>query len=88
MPALESLVLTSEFLDSLERLSSRDQGRIFRTLRLPDDNERHPSLQVHQLHGKEADQWAAYATKGLRVTFRRLDEGRKELVAASHHYGD
>jgi hypothetical protein len=43
---------------------------------------------MHQLKGQQAGTWAAYASKGLRITFERLESGRKRLIAASHHYGD
>ena len=88
MPTLDSLVFSTDFLDSLRGLSSTDQGRIFRALTLLDQNERHPSLNVHPLKGQQAGLWAAYATKSLRITFRHLDGGRKELLSASQHYGD
>lgn len=84
----QSIIVTPEFLDTLTRLSQADQRRILRALLLLDADDRHPSLNVHQLKGKEAGLWAAYATKSLRITFRRLDGGRKELDAASQHYGD
>ncbi len=88
MGALENLQLTTEFLDSFTRLSTTNQGRISRALERLNQNERHPSLEVHQLKGDQAGLWAAYASKSLRITFRRLDSGRKELVEASQHYGD
>ena len=53
-----------------------------------DENERHPSLRVHQLRGDLAGLWSASASASLRITFERRDDGRKLLVAASHHYGD
>jgi hypothetical protein len=73
MPALERLVLTSEFLDSLRALSSANQGRIFRALVLLNDNDRHPSLNAHPLRGTESGIWAVYASRSLRITFRRLE---------------
>ncbi len=88
MAALSSLVFTSELLQSLRHLTSADQVRIFRALEVLDQNERHPSLNVHQLKGKGAGVWTAYASKSLRITFRRLEAGRKELLECSHHYGD
>ena len=88
MPTLDSLLFSTGFLGSLRGLSSSDQGRIFRALARLDENERHPSLNAHPLTGRQAGIWVVYATKSLRITFRRLDDGRKELLSASHHYGD
>jgi hypothetical protein len=84
----QNVIVTPEFLDTLTNLSRTDQRRILRAMLLLDADEQYPSLNVHQLKGKETGQWVAYATKGLRITFIRLDDGRKELKEASHHYGD
>lgn len=54
-------------------------------LRLLDDNERHPSLRVHQLHGEQRGIWSATASETLRITFRRLDDGVKRLLRCSKH---
>ncbi len=88
MAALSNLEFTTEFLATFQRLSPTDQGRVSRALELLDQNERHPSLNIHQLKGQQAGVWTAYATKSLRITFERLEGSRKRLVGASHHYGD
>lgn len=53
-----------------------------------DADETTPSLHVHQLKGQQAGLWTAYASKSLRITFERLEGGRKRLIEASQHYGD
>ncbi len=88
MPAYQTVVFTTEFTQSLLRFSRSDQRRIFRALEQLDTDETIPSLTVHQLKGQQAGTWTAYASKSLRISFRRLDGGRKELLEASHHYGD
>lgn len=88
MPPYRSVVPTPEFLESLTALSRDDQRRVLRALALLDESERHPSLRVHQLRGDLAGQWSASASSSLRITFERLPDGRKQLVAASRHYGD
>lgn len=83
-----TLDFTPDFLASLvdRRFSQRDRERLVRALRLLDDNERHPSLHVHELHGNLAGTWSAYASDELRITFERLPGGRKRLLTCSHHY--
>lgn len=88
MAALPNLEFTTDFLATYQRLSTTDQGRVSHALELLDQNERHPSLNVHQLKGQQAGVWAAYASKSLRITFERLEGGRKRLLGASQHYGD
>lgn len=88
MAALSNLEFTTDFLAAFQRLSTTDQGRISRALELLDQNERHPSLKVHQLKGQQAGVWVAYASKSLRITFERIEGSRKRLLGASQHYGD
>jgi mRNA-degrading endonuclease YafQ of YafQ-DinJ toxin-antitoxin module len=88
--AYESCQFTPGFLKDLlgGRFSASEQERILRAIVLLDTNERHPSLRVHQLKRDLKGQWSASATDEIRITFRRLDEGRKQLISVSRHYGD
>lgn len=88
MPPYRSVVITTEFLASLTALAPTDQRRILRALSLLDEDEGHASLRVHQLSGALTGRWSASASRSLRITFLRLPGGRKQLVEASHHYGD
>ncbi len=88
MPDYETFVFTTEFTESLTKLSPADQRRVFAALRQLDTDEKTSSLQVHQLKGQQAGTWTAYATKKLRITFERLEDGRKRLLEANQHYGD
>ncbi len=40
------------------------------------------------MKGQQTGVWVAYGTQKLRITFERLEGGRKRLLEASHHYGD
>jgi mRNA-degrading endonuclease YafQ of YafQ-DinJ toxin-antitoxin module len=83
---------TLEFTERfLLDFSSRDFGaagrqRILRALRLLESNERHPSLRVHELQGSLRGTWSASASDELRITFERLEGGRKRLLTCSRHY--
>jgi hypothetical protein len=63
-----------------------DRRAILKALRLMDENERHPSLRVHELKGDREGSWSASASDSLRITFERLSGGRKRLLTASKHY--
>lgn len=88
MPAYRTVVVTTEFMASLGDFSSKDLRRISTAMKQLDVNEGTTGLNIHLLEPKKNGIWAAYVTKSIRITFRRLDGGRKELLAASHHYGD
>lgn len=88
MPEYHALRLTTEFLDDLVKLSRTDQQRILRALKQLDEAERTPSLRVYALEGQMQGQWSASASKSLRITFLRLEEGQKAIIGCSQHYGD
>ena len=83
-----TLDLSADFLESLieKGFSPNEQRRFVRALRLLDTNEQHPSLRVHQLRGREAGTWSASASDELRITFKRLPDGKKLLLQCSRHY--
>lgn len=88
MSKYRSLDFTETFLATFASrdFSAAERRLILKAVRLLDDNERHPSLRVHQLHGDREGSWSASAPAELRVTFERHDGGRKRLLTCSHHY--
>ena len=83
-----TLDFTETFLQTFASrdFSASERQRFLRALRLLDENERHPSLRVHQLRGDREGSWAAYASGVLRVTFERLPDERKRMLTCSRHY--
>ena len=79
--------MRTTFLHSLSDLARDDQRRVIRALQQLDADERILSLRVHQLRGSRAGLWSASASRSLRITFLRLEGGRKLLVECSQHYG-
>jgi hypothetical protein len=86
--AYRTLDFTDTFLTTFasKDFSAADRSSILKALRLLDENERHPSLRVHQLKGDREGSWSASASDVLRVTFERLPGGRKRLLTCSRHY--
>lgn len=80
-------MFTASFLESFSGFAKQDQRRFAKALRLLDENERHPSLRVHELGGELAGVWSASASDELRITFAREEGGRKLLLHCSRHYG-
>lgn len=80
--------MRATFLNSLSDIAPDDQRRVIRAIEQLDDNERMPSLRVHQLKGSKTGFWSASASRSLRITFLRLTDGRKLLVDCSQHYDD
>lgn len=84
----QQLDFTEVFLASLtaKDFSSADRRAFLKALRLLDQDERHPSLRVHQLRGDREGSWSVSATASLRMTFERLPDGRKRMLTCSGHY--
>ena len=80
--------LRTSFLTSLSDLARDDQRRVSRALEQLDSDERTLSLRVHRLQGSQAGLWSASASRSLRISFLRLDRGRKLMLECSQHFGD
>jgi hypothetical protein len=80
--------MRTTFLTGLSDLAREDQRRVIRALEQLDSDERTPSLRVHRLQGSRVSVWSASVLRSLRITFLRLEGGRKLLVECSQHYGD
>ena len=85
---LASLVFTPAFLRDLvgHRFNDIERKKFMKALELLEANERHRSLEVHQLTSDLSGVWAAKADDALRLLFQRLPEGRKLLLSCSRHY--
>lgn len=83
-----TLDFTETFLELFagRDFTAADRNAFLKALRLLDAGERHPSLRVHQLKGDREGSWSASASDRLRITFERLDGGRKRLLTCSKHY--
>lgn len=86
--AYRTLDFTQTFLETFasKDFSASDRAAMLKALSRLDENERHPSLRVHKLEGDRAGSWSASASTVLRLTFERLDGGRKRLLTCSKHY--
>lgn len=82
------LDFTTTFLETFAArdFSAADRKAILKALRLLDTDEQHRSLRIHKLQGDRAGSWSASASNTLRITFERLDGGRKRLLTCSKHY--
>jgi len=86
--AYRTLDFTDTFLQTFATrdFTASDRSAILKALRLLDENDRHPSLRVHELKGDRAGSWSASASGFLRLTFERLPDGRKRLLTCSKRY--
>lgn len=55
-------------------------------MRLLDQDERYPSLRLHELRGDLAGTWSVSASDDLRLVFLRTPGGRKTLLRCTRHY--
>ena len=83
-----TLRFTPSFVSDLIGLPRTEQKQIAKSIKVLDDNEKTPSLRVHELQGQLQGIWSASASKSLRITFARLDAGYKLLLTVDHHNVD
>lgn len=85
-----TLDFTETFLETYggKEFSEKERRLLRKALRLLDQDEKHPSLRVHKLHGDQEGSWTASASDELRMTFERQSGGRKRMLTCSRHYGD
>jgi len=85
-----TLAFTDTFLTTFadKQFPASERRAFLQALRLLDEDERHPSLRVHQLRGDRQGSWSVSASRSLRMTFERLDGGRKRLLTCSRHYDE
>ena len=83
-----TLEFTQQFFQTLisRDFSESDRRRFLQAIERLDADERHPSLRVHVLEGKLRGIWSASASDQLRITFLRLEGGKKLLLYCSRHY--
>lgn len=85
-----TLDFTDTFLQTFadKKFSAAERRAFLQALRLLDEDERHPSLRVHQLRGDREGSWSVSASRSLRMTFERQTGGRKRLLTCSRHYDE
>lgn len=83
-----TLDFTDTFLDTFasKDFTASDRKAFLKALRLLDNDERHPSLRVHQLKGDRKSSWSASASDVLRMTFERFPDGRRRMLTCSRLY--
>lgn len=88
--SFDSLGFSDEFFRNFagRQFSPQDRARVLRSLGMLDENERHPSLRVHQLQGNLEGIWSASVSDVIRIHFIRLPDGRKRCINLTRHYND
>jgi hypothetical protein len=86
--AYATVVFTQTFLTTLcgKEFSAAERRAFVKALGLLDEDDRHPSLRVHELRGDLARMWSASASDSLRMTFLRIGGGSRVMLACSRHY--
>jgi len=83
-----SLDFTHTFLETFasKDFAATERKSFLKALSLLDGNEKHPPLRVHKLAGDREGSWSASASDMLRMTFERLEGGRKRMLTCTRHY--
>ena len=83
-----SLDFTATFLETFAArdFTAGDRVAILKAVRLLDENEEHPPSRVRKLAGDREGSWSASVGGSLRLSFERLEAGRKRMLTVFKHY--
>jgi mRNA-degrading endonuclease YafQ of YafQ-DinJ toxin-antitoxin module len=79
---MPTIILTKPFEIDFRNLTQSEQKQARKSLRLLNNNPKHPSLQIHRIKG--APFWEAYVNMDIRIIFERNSD-TLILYAIGHH---
>ena len=82
---ITTIVYDTHFVKNFQKLSVDLQKRAILKEKTFKINPLHPSLRLHQLHGKLKDLWSISITKNYRIIFRRQDNGDIFFIYIGKH---
>ncbi len=82
---IKEIEYSTQFVKEFEKLPEKIKKIAVRKEQIFRDNPLHPSLRLHQLHGKFEDIWSISITKGYRILFERQKNGDLLFFSIGKH---
>lgn len=76
---------SSGFIKELRRLPTPIIRLAAKKERIFKDNPLHPSMRLHELHGKLAGIWSISITGNYRIIFERMENGDILFISIGRH---
>lgn len=82
---VKNIEYSRKFIKEFKRLPEVIKERAVKTEKLFQENPLHPSLRLHQLHGKLKEYWSISITLDYRIIFKRMDDGNIVFGSVGKH---
>ncbi len=80
-----NIFFTEKFVSQFEKLPEKMQTLALKKVNLFKDNQKHPSLNVHKLHGQLSKFYSFSVDMSVRVVFEFGREGEIYLLKIGSH---
>lgn len=78
-------LFSSQFKKQFEKFSSKVQARVGERLQVFENDEFHPALNNHKLHGEYAKYRSINVGGNMRIVYRKVDSKTCFFVAIGSH---
>jgi len=82
---VKKIEYSNYFLKVMKRLPDDIQKIVARKEELFRINPLHPSLRLHELHGRYVGVWSISVTRGYRIIFERQSDGGILFLSVGSH---
>ena len=82
---IKNIHYSKQFQRELKKLPEELVGSSIRKERIFRSNPLHPSLRLHELHGKFAGIWSISITGNYRIIFERMENGDILFISIGKH---
>jgi len=76
---------STQFIKELKKLPQQIIALAVAKEKIFRDNPLHPSLRLHELHGKFKGIWSISLTGAYRIIFERMDKGGLLFISIGKH---
>jgi len=82
---VQKILYTDKFHSRFNKLSTKIKNITDKKVGIFKKNPLHPSLHLHELHGKFKNIWSISINKNYRITFERQNNGDIVFISIGNH---
>lgn len=82
---INKILYSKKFVKELKNLPENILNIAIKKEIIFKDNPLHPSLRLHELHGKFKGVWSISITSGYRIIFERMENGDILFISIGKH---
>ncbi len=82
---IKDIHYSKKFIKELKKLPEKIITLAIKKEKIFKNNPLHPSLRLHELHGKFKGTWSISITSNYRIIFERMDNGDILFISIGKH---